>query len=180
MKIGIWGLIRDHKNPSAGTSPNVGVTGKMRMSRSKLIHDNENPTACINPCDLVFNAVPSTICKIIREDQPDLPPCEKSCPREARSEFKSEAAHFDRGGSSHGRCARCHKLGIITLESPLVDCLDGTCNCASAPQDSDPAIVDSNDCEFSPCVRDSNICGYFEGYLVTTSGESFAKCLRVI
>ncbi len=118
---------------------------------------------------------------IIPIDAPDFPPCEKSCRREVQSQFKSELAHFDRGGSSQGHCAKCGGLIVLRLSDPVSYAYDTQCKCRSKPYkyNTDLAMVNADERELLPCDRDSRISFYLEVYLALIPGKILAKCSRV-
>lgn len=177
MKMGFCILIRENKNLSGYAISIVGDIGKFRMN--KLIRDKQTRSMCIISCTTPYaeipNDVPYAIVKTIH--QPSNP-CEKS-PLGDDNEFRSEAAHSDRGGSSKGHCAECGGLIVLRLGDPVAYAYETQCECGSNPHNSDLAIVNADNCELSPCNRNSNICSSFEGYLELIPGKTLVKCSRV-
>jgi len=178
MKMGLCMLIRDFKNPSVCTNLNVGN----RMHR--LIHDRTTRSVCTIMCTIldpeISHDVPYSIGKTAKE-QP-LNHCKNSCLRGDRSEFRSEAAHSDRGG----RCPECHKVVKIGPKSLLADALEDSCNCASKLNDIEPRIVKgtivhdfkvypNQKCKISYCIGDT-VCRNYIDHQVTIPGEALVKC----
>ena len=179
MKMGFCILIRENKNLSVCANSNVGIVFKIRSGMHRLIHDSATRSVCTIGCtiqDKEISKVPNTIGKSPR----NLPwnPYE-NFPRGDHYEFRSEAAHSDRGGSSQGHCAECGGLIVLRLGDPVAYAYETQCECGSNPHNSDLAIVNADNCELSPCNRNSNICSSFEGYLELIPGKTLVKCSRV-
>jgi hypothetical protein len=185
MKIDASVLIYEYKTFSAYINPNVGDICKVRKGIHRRNRANETLSMCTVPYAMVPNDVPYAIGKTIH-DQP-LKPYEESYPRENRCEFRSELAHFDRGGSStHVRCTKCHKVEKIKPESLIADALEEPCNCVSKPHDIKPCIVSgtiiydylvypNHKCKFAYCIGDT-VCRNYEGHQGSIPGEALVKC----
>ena len=106
MKMGFCILIRENKNLSVCANLNVGIFFKIRSGMHRLIHDSATRSVCTIGCtiqDKEISKVPYTIGNSLR----NLPwnPYE-NFPRREHYEFRSEAAHFDRGGVFTGALRR--------------------------------------------------------------------------